>query len=204
MLTIDICVFVLLFWLPFESFYSPIVVSEFIKIQIQRPSEKYFAYLYKIRRVRYETECKIPVVRGNVELRCKKHNKVMVRSIPPPLSLTPWQIIPSRCLGLIPSESYVQLHAPVEWSLFQVWCKHSLFQVSCGLTYAQEYVHCLEYDLHIDSAYSHNATSKMSQVSCSIPIYSLRNVGKLKTVPSTQLLLRWHIVPAGIAVVKQF
>ena len=72
----------------------------------------------------------------------------------------------------------------------QVWCKHSLFQVSCGLTYAQEYVHCLEYDLHIDSAYSHNATSKMSQVSCSIPIYSLRNVGKLKTVPSTQLLLR--------------
>ena len=112
--TIDICVFVLLFWLPFESFYSPIVVSEFIKIQIQRPSEKYFAYLYKIRRVRYETECKIPVVQGNVELRCKKHNKVMVRSIPPPLSLTPWQIIPSRCLGLIPSESYVQLHAPVE------------------------------------------------------------------------------------------
>ena len=36
-ITIDICVFVLLFWLPFESFYSPIVVSEFIKIQIQRP-----------------------------------------------------------------------------------------------------------------------------------------------------------------------
>ena len=122
MFTIDIsiyiCLFVLLFWLPFERFYSPIVVSEFIKIQIQRPSEKYFAYLYKIRRVRYETECEIPVVCGNVELRCK-HNKVMVRSIPPPLSLTLWQIIPSRCLRLIPSEFYVQLHAPVEWSLFK-------------------------------------------------------------------------------------
>ena len=77
----------------------------------------------------------------------------------------------------------------------QVWCKHSLFQVSCGLRYAPEYVHCFEYRLTLAAAYSHNATSKMSQVSCSIPIYSLRNVGKLKTVPFTQLLLRWHIVP---------
>ena len=145
----------------------------------------YYVYLYKIRQVRYETECKIPVVWGYVELRCKKHNKVMVRSIPPPLSLTPWQIIPSRCLGLIPSESYVQLHAPVEWSLFQVWCKHSLFQVSCGLTYAQEYVHCLEYDLHIDSAYSHNATSKMSQVSCSIHILNSTPWGMLETENSS-------------------
>ena len=72
----------------------------------------------------------------------------------------------------------------------QVLCKRSLFQVSCGLTYAPEYVHCLEYDLHIASAYSHNATSKKFQVSCSIHIYSLRYVGKLKTVPFTQLLLR--------------
>ena len=58
-----------------------------------------------------------------------------------------------------------------------------MFQVSCGLTYAPEYVHCLEYHLHIAAAYSHNATSKKFQVSCSIHIYSLRYVGNWKQLP---------------------
>ena len=73
--------------------------------------------------------------------------------------------------------------SPSRMFTVQVWCKHSLFQVSCGLTYAPEYVHCLEYDLHIASAYSHNATSKKFQVSCSIHIYSLRYDGNWKQLP---------------------
>ena len=67
----------------------------------------------------------------------------------------------------------------------QVWCKHSLFQVSCGLTYAPEYVHCFQYCFTLASDYSHNATSKMFQVSCSIHILYNTPWGMLETENSS-------------------